>query len=576
LNGVTGERAPEPSRFFRIPRGAAAVAVAGDLSELLRRGGGQTQYGYVERARLDAARPLRFAAFDPLLRQRESALRRLGDVRPLGDLYRVQPGAAMRDTRVLNFEGDGIPMVNARALRHNMPLSELPRVPQSAVHADMLLRAGDICVPRLFTRNGLLNAVRIGERDLPLTAHRTVLVLRPKSLVEAEAATFLVDYLSSERARGLLSPSHEFAGHEMLDPSDLRSLLVPGPDSTLLATIRDLRNAQARFARWATDVQQAISDLFSDATDDGSVLAVRSSGGLLRQRAAAAQQLDDLGYRVRNLFPFPVSLPWRRATSASRDLEGYVSVLECAESLTAYLAALAILLARSIGHELGAVAALREKLHSTRHGVSMADWAEIVREVSGRKVRALLTEEKPFVELSDLMAERSIASESLRNLTGLRNDQSHNRGPKGGQVPNAFDRALVHLEELYDSCQWLSDYPLRVIETVNWDSYKARGSYTYRELVGDHYLVSERTAETPTLTLDRGRLYVCDRESALHLISPLIIWHECDTCGMPSAFFVDGINQTRDQVRMRASDHNHVIHRADAIGPLAQIGLLHR
>ena len=57
---------PEPSRFLTVPRHSEPGALAQELKALLRQGGGRTDHGYVERDPLDAARPLQYAAFDPV------------------------------------------------------------------------------------------------------------------------------------------------------------------------------------------------------------------------------------------------------------------------------------------------------------------------------------------------------------------------------------------------------------------------------------------------------------------------------------------------------------------------------
>lgn len=156
----------------------------------------------------------------------------------------------------------------------------------------------------------------------------------------------------------------------------------------------------------------------------------------------------------------------------------------------------------------------------------------------------------------------------------MRNDFSHGRGPKGGQVPGAYEDASAQLEQLYDACQWLCDYPVRLIEETTWDSYADLGHYTYRELVGDHYLVPQRAGTTTIPTLNTDRLYIAARDGQLHLLSPLILWHECDRCHVPSAFYLDNYDSNTNECRLRAMDHNHHIQRRNVVGPLAKIGLI--
>lgn len=204
----------------------------------------------------------------------------------------------------------------------------------------------------------------------------------------------------------------------------------------------------------------------------------------------------------------------------------------------------------------------------------MSEWTEIVREVAGKEVAKTATATTPFVELTELMVGGSDAYDALRDLTNMRNGLSHGRGPKGAQIPGAFDDAFERLQELYQSCEWLVDYGVRLIEETAWDSYTETGCYRYRELMGDHYLVLQRTAATLQPTLNKGRLYVTDRAAEMHLISPLILWHECDHCHLPSAFFLDAFDRKTRICRMRAMDHNHTIHRADVVEPLVSSGLI--
>lgn len=563
---------PGPARFLRITRGDSQGAVTKELKLLLGQRGGRTNNGFVQREPLDPARPLQYAAFDPARGERQAALRTLGEVQPLGELVSIRRGTINRTLHAKELGKTGIPVLLGRDLRAPGSVADLESVRVRRADDAALLQAGDICIAGIARSGERLLVRQLSSADLPLVADHNILVLRPGKALDAAHVDFLVDYLGSERAAALLA--HETTGGLHVRPKQLRELLVPLPDESLRSALNDLRQTEQQLQTWAMEVETAINGILGDTTDDTGVLRLRSTGQLLRQRVAAARQLDDLGYRVRNLFPFPVALPWRRAITASRDLEGYQGILHCAESLTGYMAVMSILLAKSAAHELGAVGALRDKLSTTPHGASMSDWTAIVREVAGKSFQRKVNATTPFVELTELMAEETLASQALRDLTEMRNDLAHNRGPKGAQVAASFDDALAHLVQLYDACQWLCDYPMRLVENTTWDSYSELGRYTYRDLVGDHYLVPERQATTSVATLNSGSLYLVDRREDLHLVSPLILWHECDMCHLPSAFFIDAYDAQAGECRMRAMDHNHSIRRRDVVGPLATLGLL--
>jgi hypothetical protein len=60
----------------------------------------------------------------------------------------------------------------------------------------------------------------------------------------------------------------------------------------------------------------------------------------------------------------------------------------------------------------------------------------------------------------------------------------------------------------------------------------------------------------------------------MHLVSPLIEWHECETCHLPGPFFLDAFDRLTGECRLRAMDHNHFIRSRDVVPPLAKLGLL--
>lgn len=562
----------QPSRFLRLPRRSDSMQIAEELRALFRLGGGQTDHGFVQREAIETRRPLRVAAHDPARLERQRHLRSLGEVRMLGDLGRLFVGWH----RPSNSSGpepvDGVPVLTGRDIATGVALdyADVRRVVRPARRA--VLAAGDLCVP-VEARRGEPLRVHVVEHDeLPLVAANTVIAIRPRDELDTATIQFLVDYLRSPRAAALLA--HETSGRPHLDASQLAQLPVPMPDDTLLSALADLRATERQLDEWAAEVSNAIAGVLGEDAAEAGVIQLRSTGQLLRHRVTAARQLDDLGYRIRNLFPFPVALPWRRAQTANADLEGYQGILECAESLTGYLAVLSILLSRDLELELGAVRGLRNGLATTDHGISMTEWTEIVREVAGKRVARTASAATPFVELTELMLDGGDAYEALRDLTQMRNDLSHNRGPKGGQVPGSFSEALERLVELYEACEWLIEYPVRLVEDTTWDSYGQSGRYRYRELTGDHYLIRPRTAATTDPTLNKGRLYVTDRTEKMHLVSPLILWHECDHCNLPSAFFLDAFDRKARSCRMRAMDHHHTIQRVDVVEPLVSLGVL--
>lgn len=561
-----------PARFISLPRAGDLTETERELRALFKQQGGKTNNGYVLRDPVDSDRPLQVASHDPRRLERTNHLRALGEVRRLMELAELRRGSPTAPDQAET--ADGVPVMSGRDVAQGTDRESMVKRPHSRQRTRDELKVGDLCVAAVMSGSDArpLRVRTVNAEDLPMVAGPHVLVVRPNAEFGAGTLSFLADYLASPRAAMLLR--HESTGGPVLTPKQLGQLPVPMPDQSLLSALADLRATETQLRSWALDAAAAKAAVLGEHAQDAGLLELHSIGQLLRQRVTAAQQLDDLSYRVRRLFPFPVALPWQRAQTGTRDLEGYQGILECAESLTGYLAVLSMILARAVGADLGAVEALRRKLTDSPHGASMSDWTAIVREVAGAKFVAGVLPTSPFVELTELMVEGNQASSALRVLTEARNDLAHNRGPKGARVVAAFDDAMEQLEQLYEACQWLTDYPVQLIEETSWDSYSESGSYRYRELAGDHYLVPQREASTTVPTLNRGSLYVVDRAGELHLMSPLLLWHECEDCHLPSAFFLDAFDDRTRACRLRAMDHNHAMTRFDVADPLATWGLL--
>ena len=115
-----------------------------ELGALFRQTGGTTLNGYVLRESLDPSRPLQFSAHDPHRKIRQDQLRKLGDVRRLGDLVDIRMGMHLIANKD-RLGDEGVPVLSGRDVAVNDGrLASDRRVAQPDERH--LLRAGDLCV----------------------------------------------------------------------------------------------------------------------------------------------------------------------------------------------------------------------------------------------------------------------------------------------------------------------------------------------------------------------------------------------------------------------------------------------
>jgi hypothetical protein len=186
----------------------------------------------------------------------------------------------------------------------------------------------------------------------------------------------------------------------------------------------------------------------------------------------------------------------------------------------------------------------------------MGDWAAIVRETCTAKQFRKLDDGTPFYDITRVLSGDN--NTVLQRLLDRRNDQAHNRGPKGAaSIQRQFVAAVADLEALLQAAEFLSEYPLYYIEQTSVDSLAGINTYTYRQLMGDHPLVPLRSAQTESFALEAHSLYLVDRGGSLHLLRPLLVRRQCPSCGVWATYYLDTYERRSSQCVLKPMEHGH-------------------
>jgi hypothetical protein len=568
---------PGPSvRFFKCPsvdNEAQRSDVLNDFRRLLQQGGGKTKHGYVLRQGLMPGDSWLYDAHHPDLVSRKEDLAQLGGLRTLREFVQILRGIHVSlDANLLidGAENRGVVLIEGRDINTDGTLDwEAPRH-RALVPEERQLQPGDICIRAVQGSKSQLVCAVIPEEMPMATAAHSVIVLRPLADLTAHERGFLLAYLRSSacgeflRARGL--------GIHIV-PSKLLELPVPVADEALRLAVDGLGNAARQFKAWAEELEAARGSLFDSQSARNARIAALSMGRLAKQRFEAALLVSDFKQRLRTRFPYPIAFRWRTVESQHPTLEGYIQVLECAEVSTTYLAVMALVLAQSVKKSVRWVGEMAKRISTTGHGTNMGDWISILQEAGGTSFSDDIPETAPFVEVSRFQNEQKI-KRSLEMLAKMRNDQAHGRGPKGAEVPKAFESAKMELATLLQAVEFVTDYPLRYIETTRRDALRKVTHYDYRELMGDHALVPVSHEQTPDAEIEASSLYLFDRTSKLHLLRPLLIGRECPVCHSWSTFFLDTCLKNGKTVVIKSMEHGHSSEDSGLIEPLRACGLL--
>jgi hypothetical protein len=439
-----------------------------------------------------------------------------------------------------------------------------------------LLKVGDICLPTIQSVQRPLKAVFVTEADLPAATSDKVVILRPKPSTSEEQLKILYAYLRSSDAVEQLAAHSSRLGGDFRTESGLPSMQVPIPDEVLGLALRSLENSIQQFRTWADEAAKVRDSLFTFSSISESRSQILAIGSTTKRRVEAAHSASDLFYRIRTQFPHAVAFRWRTVESSIPDLEGYQSVLECAENLMGYLSGLVILHSRLVeGAEIKAIRQLGEKLaQNPKHGVSMGDWVNIVREGANSRTLRSASVSTPFFEAANLLRGDKEAEQAIQQLSKLRNDHAHGRGPKGETVQTAFQEAKSILEQLFQSLEFLADYPLRYIESTRRDSMRKITRFSYRNMMGDHPLAYLEEAEGDFPNLETGSLYLFDRNSQPHLARPFFVMRTCPVCHTRSTFMIEKYDDKSGTCTIKSLEHGHSVIDSEIATAFKYVGML--
>jgi hypothetical protein len=559
-------------RIFEVPRQSPDEVIVEDLQKLLKRGGGQTEFGYVLRDLPPAGASLAYGRHDPRMAAKRSELSVLGSSVAIGEIFDRVPGGIdiVDDSKLLlsDYRPGAVRVIHGRHLGRGGVLApagepgELTRskVPEwSQVPAGRQLRAGDILLPEITrpTDRGGLAAVELTEADLPATAVRTVVALRPKKQLTFSERIIILGYLRSRLARTLAAASGDWNVH--LTWTTLKELHIPRPDEALSAALGDLDEAARRFQQWQSEAQGLLESVFADDSPTKTRDRIVRDGRIVRLRSGAAAELDDEGYIFRTRMPFPVAHRWREAEaelSAGAGERALKAILDAAEVLLCHSALVGLAIARGSDIEIGYLKRLRNRLLPGEPGLGFGDWTAALEEFRDSRKTLNAPDDSPVKDFRAFLAATG-AADAVTRIGKWRNRGAHLKGADLLEFPAAVEACMQDLKTLYRAAGFLSDLPLLYVTDFRWDSFRKVGTVSYRELIGDHPVTPTRTLEYRDYGIEKESLYVMDGQRRLYLLRPFLSGRYCPQCGNWSTVHVDGRAKEDDMLQYMPLEHGH-------------------
>lgn len=486
-------------------------------------------------------------ANDPSLHALPERLGRFAQVARLGDLAEV----AMREMRDSDVPSE-LPRLSTRdVLPPRFSLSDDAK-PVSPGR-DLIVRPGDVLVVLV----GTALRAAVYEGDGPAVASSGLARVRVTS--DDLEAGYLVDYLNSSVAERYLSAFQTGVTIRRVPSRALADLPVPLVPRDVVVTLGESLEAVDSLQSALDSLEAARRSLFAAENEEQFRAGVQALRERTTSQIASLELAEDLNFRIRNFYPYPIAYGYRVAAAAASDMETFREQLRFAENVLAFLATLSLGLI-----EVDDRASLHvDLLRVWQGGISPGTWRDIMV-----KANAVLTAysaspiAQSVVRLRPHTDRRGTFGGAAHKLIGRLNDWKHNRI----EADDETIRGLVkdnksELETMVSALGFLCDYKLRRVDET--DASRDGTSLTVGStlLRGDHPALAREVVEVGAsevgAALHRGDVYVVLDSGEWRSLYPFMQMIRCSRCHTPEVYFIDRATRDFSSVTLKSFERGH-------------------
>ncbi|PAU37007.1 hypothetical protein CKF94_16600 [Vibrio coralliilyticus] len=348
---------------------------------------------------------------------------------------------------------------------------------------------GDILLQRIGANPA---AYLVGAREQGCAVEDTVFIIRSSSL-GLDEMDFICQFLNSDQVASRINNARSYSVIPTQTLKSIRELEVPIPDKKIIDLVREMNVLEASLRNEyekAREYKKALFDGY-DPSDIGSRFEdARFTANALE---TALKQKDDITYRVRTQYPFPLAFAYRNIYLEHEYAGVYERQMKYGEQLLSFLSAVGIALSVKYGgieNTADKVELLREFQSYVRRGVSPGDFQTILQ----KACKLLSSVEEPIAQSFSQIwykfggrKESVFAKGAREKLVSKLNDYKHHRGPS-----NRHERKLgveeqsKALDKLLTDIEFISDFELIRIDNIDKQWRGEELMYSASLLKGDH------------------------------------------------------------------------------------------
>lgn len=404
----------------------------------------------------------------------------------IGNIADVYQGTSL--SRVI--EGDQ-PVIRGKDLRTSqIDIDDLAKKDLTSFSKPIrYAERGDILLQRIGANPA---AYLVGAREHGYAVEDTVFIIRSLSL-DMDKMDFICQFLNSEQVTSRISNARNYSVIPTQTLRSIRALEVPIPDQKIIDLVREMNALEASLKNEyekATEYKKALFDGYDPSDISSRFEDARFTANALE---AALKQKDDIKYRVRTQYPFPLAFAYRNIYLEHEYAGIYERQMKYGEQLLSFLSAVGVALSVKYGdidNHSDKVDLLKEFQSYIRRGLSPGDFQTILQ----KACKLLSCVDKPIAQSFSQVwykpggkKESIFAKNAREELVSKLNDYKHNRGPS-----NRHERQLgaeeqsKTLDELLTHIEFISDCELIRIDKIDKQWRGDELMYSASMLKGDH------------------------------------------------------------------------------------------
>ncbi len=398
-----------------------------------------------------------------------------------------------------------------------------------------LLAPGDLLIRAVAHPSQPLVVAQVDAQQAPAVVDHSVVVLRFKAEVTEQSAELIRGYLRSRHARDWLIANGVGGGN--LQVRDFSRLEVPVPRREILEALDVLANIEDRYRLWASDLEQTRRQIFAATSYAETVPELLARQRLESERFRAAEDTQSLDYRVRNYYPYPISLRRELLLQREHGKERLSEMLECTEHLMTVLALMAMVQIapeHEVGH--GLPASLQSFVKKDALLMDWGKWFSLIDEATAFTVKQDNLLALPFPELHQLVSGEATSWRTAeRRLRDQRNRQAHLQRVPENELRELSETYSGDFDVLLEGVAFLATAPLAHVADYVREPLTGERTATFELLQGPSRAFKRQqlpvAAECP-----RGAVGFLDHRQVFRSLSPWLMLEACPRCQQRELF----------------------------------------